>query len=113
MRRESALETRAVAWARFRLIIVAKMTGVDGIPDRIFFVPGGIPVIIEFKKKGKRGKKLQEKTQPWYVAELLKAGYKTYFCETWEQFLEIMTCQLNEYPGTPAKSKSTTTKLKR
>ena len=99
-RRESALEAWCVKWARIRGIIVAKLTQVDGIPDRIFFVLGGSPVIIEFKKKGKLGKGLQEHTQPWYLKTLLAAGYRTYICDTKKQFLEIMKryekCQMKE-----------------
>ncbi len=89
-RLESSLESWACAWARFRGIVVAKLTQCNGIPDRIFFVPGGTPIIIEFKRLGKRGKKLQEATQPWYVEELKRNGYWAYFCETKEQFREIM-----------------------
>lgn len=79
-----------MAWARFRGIVVAKLSEVDGIPDRIFFVPGGAPIIVEFKRQGKLGKGLQEDTQPWYVAALNKAGYRAYYCDTKDQFREIM-----------------------
>lgn len=89
-RRESVLESWAIKWARVRGIIVAKLTQVDGIPDRIFFVPGGSPIIVEFKRIGKLGKELQEHTQPWYLSALIAAGYRTYTCDTNEQFLEIM-----------------------
>lgn len=89
-RRESVLESWTIKWARVRGIVVAKLTQVDGIPDRIFFVPGGSPIIIEFKRIGKLGKGLQEHTQPWYLTTLIAAGYRTYTCDTKEQFLEIM-----------------------
>lgn len=87
---ESVLESWAVSWARVRGIIVAKLTQVDGIPDRIFFVPGGSPVIIEFKKQGATGKRSRKVTQPWYLQTLLAAGYRVYTCDTKEQFLELM-----------------------
>lgn len=89
-RRESALEAWACSWARFRGIVVAKLTEVAGIPDRIFFVPGSSPIIIEFKKTGKRGEGLQLETQPWYQMALKKAGYRVFYCDTKEEFREIM-----------------------
>lgn len=89
-RRESTLEAWAVKWARARDIVVAKLTGCDGVPDRIFFVPGGAPVVGEFKAEGKRGRKLQELTQPWYLAKLQADGYKAYCWDTKEKFLETM-----------------------
>lgn len=89
-RRESALEQWAVAWARFRGIIAAKLKEVDGIPDRIFFVPGGRPIVIEFKRSGSTGRKRQVETQPWYKEALTKAGYRVYTCDTKEQFSVIM-----------------------
>jgi hypothetical protein len=88
--RESALESWAVAWARYRGMVVAKLSGLDGVPDRIFFVYGGRPVVIEFKKVGKRGRKLQAETQPWYVARLTELGYKVSYCDTKQKFLELM-----------------------
>lgn len=90
MRRESALESWAVSWARFRGIIVAKLKDLDGIPDRIFFVPGGAPIIVEFKAEGKVGGGLQEETQPWYLAKLKEYGYKVCYCETKDEFRQLM-----------------------
>jgi hypothetical protein len=92
-KRESALEAWAVAWARFRGMVVAKLTGLDGVPDRIFFAPGGRPVIVEFKRVGKHGKRLQAETQPWYLATLTAAGYRVFVVDTKEQFLEVMECR--------------------
>lgn len=89
-RLESPLEAWCVKWARAREIIVAKLTQVDGIPDRVFFLPGGRPLVVEFKGRKKRGKGLQEKTQPWYVAKLRQDGYEAHCCDTKEQFLGLM-----------------------
>jgi hypothetical protein len=88
--RESPLEAWCVAWARFRGVVVVKMTGCDGIPDRIFFVPGGSPVIGEFKAKGKKGGGLQKATQPWYLDKLRADGYEAYCWDTKEAFLAVM-----------------------
>ena len=89
-RRESVLEQWAVKWARVRGIVVAKLTGLDGVPDRIFFPPGGSPVIGEFKREGKTGKALQAATQPWYLARLRADGYEAHRWDTREAFLETM-----------------------
>jgi hypothetical protein len=118
-RRESALEQWACSWARFRGIVAAKLSEVDGIPDRIFFVPGGSPVIVEFKKVGKKGKGLQGATQPWYRAALLAAGYRTYHCDTKDEFREIMKeykeCRINEKTFTPSldKARAVTSRTKK
>lgn len=89
-RSESALESKCVKWARSRGIVVAKLKELDGIPDRIFFVPGGAPVVGEFKKEGKTGEGLQEFTQPWYLAKLKHEGYNVHHWDSEEEFLQTM-----------------------
>jgi hypothetical protein len=83
-RRESALESKAVKYARSRGVVVAKLTQLDGVPDRIFFVPGGRPLIIEFKARGEK----PEELQAWYLQNLKEDGYRAVFVDTWEKFLE-------------------------
>jgi hypothetical protein len=83
-RRESDLEARCVKWARFKGVVVAKLKEVDGIPDRIFFLPYA-PLIIEFKARGEVPKALQS----WYLTTLKEAGYCTAHCDTWEEFQEL------------------------
>ena len=85
-RRESALESKAVKYARSHGVVVAKLTQLDGVPDRIFFVPGGKPLIVEFKARGEKPGELQQ----WYLKKLKEDGYRAVFVETWEQFLELM-----------------------
>lgn len=85
-RRESALESWAVKWARLRGIVVAKLKELVGVPDRVFFVPGGSPIIVEFKAKNE----IPEALQTWYLKTLKKHGYRIYTCDTKERFLEIM-----------------------
>jgi hypothetical protein len=89
-RREARLKAWAVAKARWWGIVVAKMTDCDGIPDSIFFVPGGRPIVVEFKEEGETGAGLQEATQPWYHAKLKELGYRMYRCDTKEAFLKVM-----------------------
>lgn len=89
-RRESPTEAWCVSWSRSMGIVTAKMTGCNGIPDRVFFLPGGSPLIGEFKAKGKKGEKLQKATQPWYLEKLRADGYDVHLWETKEAFLEAM-----------------------
>ena len=85
-RRESTLESKAVKYARSRGVVVAKLTQLDGVPDRIFFVPGGKPLIVEFKARGEKPGELQS----WYLQKLKEDGYRAVFVDTWEKFLVLM-----------------------
>ncbi len=84
-RREAALEARCVKWARFQGAIVAKLTELVGVPDRVFFVPGGRPLIVEFKARDES----PEAIQNWYLLELERLGYRVITCDSWEKFLEL------------------------
>ena len=85
-RRESATESYCVKWARSRGIVVAKLTECNGVPDRVFFVPGGSPLIIEFKAKGL----VPERLQTWYLDALTAAGYTAHWCDTKNYFIALM-----------------------
>lgn len=83
-RRESRLEARCVKFARASGVVVAKMTECVGVPDRVFFTPGG-PLVVEFKAKDE----VPEELQNWYLRTLRAAGYRTAACDTWEEFQEL------------------------
>jgi hypothetical protein len=85
-RRESPLESNACSWARARGVLVAKLTELNGVPDRIFFPPGGKPIIIEFKAE----EEAPEELQSWYLKTLKKMGYRVAYCDTKEKFLWLM-----------------------
>ena len=90
-KRESALESRAVKWARARRIVVAKLTECAGVPDRIFFLPEwrtrrGRPLIIEFKRRGEKPEELQE----WYLAKLLEDGFDVGWVDDFDAFIAAM-----------------------
>ena len=87
-RREGALEAWCVKWARARGVQVGKLTECVGLPDRIFFVPGGRPLIIEFKRPDGLGS-LSE-AQVWHLAKLKEQGYAAVHVESKEEFLEMM-----------------------
>ena len=87
-RKESALEQKCVKWARDHGVQVAKLTELIGIPDRTFFVPGGKPLIVEFKRPDGKGE--ASPAQEWHVHALRERGYETWFCADWEEFLRMM-----------------------
>jgi hypothetical protein len=60
--KESKLERDCVAWARDRGILVTKndTRANKGVPDRVFWLPGGRSLVVEFKAPGKRPTALQK-----------------------------------------------------
>jgi hypothetical protein len=86
--RESALEAWCVKWARDHGVQVGKLTECVGLPDRIFFVPGGKPCIVEFKDPG--GKGTPSSAQEWHVAKLVEQGYAATFCDSKNDFMAMM-----------------------
>lgn len=74
---ETKTETAVVRWAQTRGILVTKMAGnpsLTGWPDRCFWLPGGKPVLIEFKRRGARPR--QGEKYQWHIQkQLRRAGY--------------------------------------
>ena len=64
---ESSIERKAVKLAKELKIRTTKLnvTNNRGIPDRIFWIPGGRPLLAEFKRPGKEPTKLQARTIKW------------------------------------------------
>lgn len=87
-RREKALESRCVAWARDRGVQVGKLSECVGLPDRIFFVPGGRPLVPEFKDPGGQGE--PSPAQIWHIKRLREQGYEASLVEDWDAFLALM-----------------------
>lgn len=80
---ESNLENRVVKWAKKRRLESLKLNvqGKRHYPDRLFFIPGGRPAIIEFKREGKKPRPAQQ-----FVLNLLKAlNYDIYYFETYKE----------------------------
>lgn len=73
--RESTLEGGVVNWARAQGILVFKADPkyCVGAPDRIFMIPGGKPILIEFKKPGYAA--TPTRIQTFVINQLRKAGY--------------------------------------
>jgi hypothetical protein len=82
-RREAALERWCVRWARARGVVVSKLTDPTGIPDRVFWVPGGRPILIEFKAPSCAPTELQM----YYLKKFTLNGYRAVGIWTKEQFL--------------------------
>lgn len=71
---EGAIERKACANALLMGVdnIKLKAIGKNGWPDRLFLIPGGRPLLIEFKRFGERTRKLQD-----YIHGNLRAlGYQ-------------------------------------
>lgn len=71
---ERHVEKTVRLWAEAHGILTTKMNGEghSGMPDRVFWLPGGRPVIIEFKRPGAKASKLQE----YYIGTLARNGYQ-------------------------------------
>ena len=60
--RESTVEQRVVRWAEKNGVpsLKLELQHNAGWPDRVFLLPGGRAVFIEFKRKGEKPRKLQD-----------------------------------------------------
>lgn len=102
MRKESALEAWAVRWATARAIPTAKLMQCIGIPDRVFFIPGGSPILIEFK----RGKTSEfQPLQESYLEKLTADGYRAHAVAHRDEFTSIMLKAMDTAPIPRAWSK--------
>ena len=88
-RREGVFKARCVRHARALGIQVAKLTECAGIPDSIFFVPGGAPLVPEFKDPGGDG--LPSVAQVWHLIKLREQGYDAPLLSSWEEFLKLVS----------------------
>lgn len=89
-RRESTLERWCVAWARARGVVVSKVTDPVGFMDRAFWLPGGRPLLIEFKDPKGRTAPGRKKLQDHYQDKLRLDGYACAYVDGKEQFLDLM-----------------------
>lgn len=71
-RRESAIERTVTARATSHGIPVIKL-GTSGWPDKMFLIPGGKPVLIEFKRPGTD--LAEESRQAQRIQTLQRLGY--------------------------------------
>jgi hypothetical protein len=93
MRREiPAVERPVVKWATDRRIKVTKNNPEvnAGWPDRTFWIPGGRPVIMEFKWGDEQPSDLQKNT----IRELEALGYVVYVVNSKEKGIAILRAAL-------------------
>ena len=87
-RRESTLEAWCVKWARARKVQVSKNTECAGMPDRTFYVPGGRPLVPEFKRPSGKGE--PSPAQVWHMERLREQGYDAPLIDSKEGFVAAM-----------------------
>lgn len=76
---ESVVEGAVCRWADMNGIRHLKLNGSGNrsYPDRLFFIPGGRPVLIEFKKQGKE----PEPLQGFVIEALREINYEVYWTD--------------------------------
>ena len=86
--RESKLEAWCVKWARAHGIQVSKNTECIGMPDRTFYLPGGRPLVPEFKRADGEGE--PSPAQVWHMAKLREHGYDAPLIDDKDTFMKLM-----------------------
>jgi hypothetical protein len=89
-RRESKVERLACSMARAWLLVVSKLRDPTGIMDHVFWVPGGRPLLVEFKDPEGKTAKGRAKLQAFYRKTLSEQGYRTAVITTLEEFSALM-----------------------
>ena len=69
-----AYALRVYGWESIKLNLMGRRSQ----PDRLFYATGGVPLLIEFKRKGKKPEPLQQHT----IDKLRRAGYAVASCDT-------------------------------
>lgn len=90
---EKDIEAKVVKWAKVRGCLVLKANGLGqrSFPDRIFFLPNGKVVMIEFKRPGGE---LSE-GQKTMIHELQKRRQKVVVCNNVDFAIEILQFYLD------------------
>jgi hypothetical protein len=67
---------RTYGWESIKLNLMGRRSQ----PDRLFYAKGGVPLLIEFKRRGKKPELLQQHT----ISKLREAGYAVASCDSRE-----------------------------
>ena len=80
---ESSIEYAVCRWADQRGLEYVKLNlqGRRGYPDRLFFIPGGRPFLLELKRPGAKPDKLQQ----YQIDRLRKKGYDVEWTDSKDQ----------------------------
>lgn len=69
-------------------------------PDRVFFVPGGKPLLVAFKQQNQTEESI--KCQKSYIESMHSIGYHAIYCDSFKSFLNelknIFNLHLSENP---------------
>lgn len=85
---ERNIEARVVRWADQHAVLHTKLNVMlrRGLPDDIFWIPGGRPALLEFKRRGKKPTPLQA-----YTIKKLKAlGYDVCWFDNSEKAIRYL-----------------------
>lgn len=91
MKLETDLEDKVCAYALNALgltNIKVKAAGQRGYPDRQFFIPGGRPIFIEFKRPAPEGQ--LSKGQKVIIRRLRYYGYDVEVCDSFEESIKVL-----------------------
>lgn len=83
---EKSIETKVVRYARARGVLVLKLNVMHNRswPDRVFWIPGGRPFLIEFKRPGAT----PTPKQAIMLRKLEELGYDVTWCDSVESGIE-------------------------
>lgn len=92
---ESSIESKVVRWCKAHDVLTTKLSGPGhrGKPDRVFWLPGGCPVLIEFKAPGKKPTKLQR----FWLDAFTELGYDVYLFDNAEDAIVELSALLMAY----------------
>ena len=85
---ERNIEARVVRWAERRAIPHLKLNVMfrRAWPDRVFWIPGGRPALLEFKRRGKQPTPLQAHT----IKKLKALGYDVCWFDNSEKAIRYL-----------------------
>ena len=89
--KEKDIESTVSKWASKNGLLHQKLLGEKGMPDRIFYTPGGKPVLVEFKKPNQSARKLQK----YYHDRLMKLGFCVQLFDNVEDTVEFITNKMD------------------
>lgn len=87
------VENPAVNWAKkngCELVYKMSTQFTRDWPDRLFFIPGGRPLLIEFKRPGKQ----PTPKQAARIKKLKELGYDVEVCDNKEQSIAVIRARL-------------------
>jgi hypothetical protein len=91
--RETKIEQHVWRDARSMLGVESIKIGKQGWPDRLFLIPGGRPLLIEFKRGGEEARILQAHR----IETLKKLGYDAYAVDNYEDAMAYIRTALRMY----------------